>query len=254
MHIGAVTAISVSSSGWIATGGQDCTIHVFPIHRQHDSSCTKQHMRFQEHSLPIVGLQLVDSGRLFSISKDQTCKVFDVYAESLLASISFPSALTSLAVHTLQDSVFVGAANGNVYRADLWKLAHHQITSSSDKQTGSGSSVKRQPLAVFAATSDQNTVSAVSALSLSLDGSKLAVGYSSGLIAVWDSSSCQKLYFIQHNKTVVTHILFHTQSKQDSALPSFLTPLSKDTAVPNQILSQLPTHHQHHGWQLATLD
>lgn len=210
-HIGPVTALAVNTAGWVATGGQDCSVHVFPLLASVSAPVAAQHFVFHEHSLPITDLRLQDSGRLFSASKDQTCRVFDVFSSVQLASISFPSSLTCLAVPCLEDAVFVGATDGAVYRADLWKLAHHQIVSAD----ATGPAAKRHALAVFSHASDQGPLASVTSVAVSSDGARVAVGFSSGMLSVWESHSGQRLFSLQHCKTAVVRAFFAQASTEN---------------------------------------
>ena len=61
------------------------------------------------------GVGAGEDQRLFSVSLDHSLKIFDIPSKHVITSITFPSFLTSIAVHHLDEFVCVGAGDNNIY-------------------------------------------------------------------------------------------------------------------------------------------
>jgi hypothetical protein len=60
--------------------------------------------------------QPIFQGKLFSVSKDQTCKAYCLTSGQVLLSVAFKSPLTAVVVSINCDLVCVGAENGSIFR------------------------------------------------------------------------------------------------------------------------------------------
>lgn len=144
-HLGAITSLSCNENGMVAIASEDQAVSVVHLAAllasipsqtslaaqlsasTRSSSTVDSYAvptaRLHEHTQGIVQLKLSRDGRVFSISKDHTLKISDAVSETRIASISFPSALTCFAVSPNEETVYVGAQDGNVYKLNLWDIS-----------------------------------------------------------------------------------------------------------------------------------
>jgi len=187
--------MTVSPNGeWLAVGCSDGIIHILNIPallfcKIEDA----EKMTFAQHSLPVSDLKFSSSSRwLYSCSLDQTCKIWSFCEKLLLASISFPTILNCLALSPIEDSVYVGGGDGNIYKIDTWTIKGNDFNVMSN--------IQNLPQ-IFRGNHSVNCID------LNIDGSLLVSGSEDGLIKVWSSSSCQLLQTLpQQFKGSVTHL------------------------------------------------
>jgi len=149
-------------------------------------------MTFSNHSLPVSDLRFSGtSRRLCSCSLDQTCKIWSIDIASLLCSVSFPTLLQCVAISPMEDSIYVGGADGNVYKFDLWDVKMHDFNIVDN--------IQKLPQ-IF---KGQNSVNSID---LNLDGSLLVSGSDDGCVRVWSSSTCQLIHTYQQHKGPVIHV------------------------------------------------
>jgi len=175
-----INAMAISPTGeWLAIGCADGIIHVLSVPAVIIFGIEEaEKMSLSQHSLPITDLKFSPtSGRLYSCSADQTCKIWAVGEKSLLVSVSFPTILNCLAISPIEDCIYVGGCDGNIYKIDTWDIKTNDINIMSNVQN-----LQEQ---IF--KGDQS----VNCIDTNIDGSLLVAGYEDGSIKVWSSSSCQ---------------------------------------------------------------
>jgi len=110
---------------------------------------------------------------------------------TLLCSVSFPTLLNCVTTSPMEDSIYVGGADGNIYRIDLWDVKCNDFNIVDN--------IQKLPQ-IF---KGQNSVNSID---LNLDGSLLVSGSDDGCIRVWSSSTCQLIQTFQQHKGPVTHV------------------------------------------------
>jgi pre-rRNA-processing protein IPI3 len=99
--------------------------------------------------------------RVFTVSKDQTCKVHSLASGDLLLDVTFSVGLTSIAVDVAERSVFVGSNSGPIYTFALSSPPRDlKLSLTGDKKTN-----------MFTGHTQE-----VTSLSVSTDGFTLASG------------------------------------------------------------------------------
>lgn len=200
-HLGAITSISCNESGLVAIASEDQTISVIHLAtllgplsglqsnlgQQLSASVNSKSTldnytlpttRLHEHTQGIVQIKILNDGRVFSISKDHTLKISDASSSTRIASFSFPSALTCFALSPNEETVYLGAQDGNIYKIDLWDIvskpssALSSTTSMSNPTNAFGANYDwtssiTSSLAEWAAAESSTDVSAVMDASLS---------------------------------------------------------------------------------------
>jgi WD40 repeat protein len=192
-------------------------------------------VKLHEHTQSIVQLKICNDGRVFSISKDHTLKISDSVSQTRIASFSFPSALTCFCMSPNEEVLYAGSAEGTIFKLNLWDL----VTRSSSASTNGSSSLSNiaganydwsssisSSLAEWASSenvmSDPSGSAAktgssssdiepnayhghtqpVSAVSISLDGSRVVSSAMDGTVVVWDERTCQVIHRVSPIKGV----------------------------------------------------
>jgi len=189
-----ITAMVISPTNeWLSVGCEDGIIHVLRVSMLLSGNANESEaMTFSNHSLPISGLCFsATSRRLYSCSLDQTCKIWSMDISTLLCSVSFPTLLNCVTISPMEDSIYVGGVDGNIYRIDLWDVKSNDFSIVDN--------IQKLPQ-IF---KGQNSVNSID---LNLDGSLLVSGSDDGCIRVWSSSTCQLIQTYQQHKGPVTHV------------------------------------------------
>lgn len=139
-HYKSVTCLAFSPcASFLITGSQDALIHLWDLaacvlctsdwpRRPYDlcrlvdatqaSATPRPVATLSNHTLPITALAVsfgADVARLYSVSTDCTCKVWDLLTHSLLASFSAPCVLTAVAVDILEQNLVLGSVDGRIF-------------------------------------------------------------------------------------------------------------------------------------------
>lgn len=77
---------------------------------------------FSDHALPVTDLWIGHGGLaalLATVSKDRTCKIYDIASGVMLVSFVFQEMITAVTIDRLETGLFIGTSLGNIY--------HHRI-------------------------------------------------------------------------------------------------------------------------------
>ncbi|XP_017893318.1 WD repeat-containing protein 18 [Ceratina calcarata] len=132
-HYQTVSCLSFSKDGSLfASGAEDGLVFVWSLYRVLNDDRPAPVHAFSHHSLPVKDLRFGHGGplgRLFSVSLDRTCNVYDPASGSLLLTLVFNVPLTSVCVNARESDLFVGCTDGAVYRFNLHEpprgIEHH---------------------------------------------------------------------------------------------------------------------------------
>ena len=142
-HFKAVTALRLSSDGCLLVScAEDSLIHVWDVtsvvssavdavdgtsvgkgHGSAAPSFSPLHS-FGDHSLPVTDVFLAQGtlGRttlMLSVSKDRTCKLYDLASLSTLWSVTLPVSLESVCANATFSTAFLGASDGRIFSLQL---------------------------------------------------------------------------------------------------------------------------------------
>lgn len=145
---------------------------------------------FSDHSLPITDMCISKTGlhgRLFTVSGDRTCKIYDLACGEMLLNVVFDNPLTSIVLDVMELSIFVGTFEGKIYQQTLTNPPRNkELVVESAAQTPDSST--------FCFHSDS-----VTCLSVSLDGNTLMSGAHDEYIVLWHIPSRQPVRTIRHH-------------------------------------------------------
>jgi WD40 repeat protein len=185
VHFQAVSCICFSSV-YIASGSLDGTVKVWDKALCRSEQNLVPEYSFAAHSQEVSNIHFGLSGdygcHFFTGSKDGSVIVYDLFDGSVLAKFAFPSPCVSFAVDACEIFIMVGCVDGNVYILDI-ESNNSEISAAMEKN-GFHSSNENCALKI-------SNASVVSALCLSLDDSRLIVGYEDGSIRFWDVATRQ---------------------------------------------------------------
>ena len=129
--------------------------------------------------------------RLFTSSKDESGRIYDITSGSFLLEVTFSVPLSSVAIDSTESNVFYGTFNGDIHTFSLTSpprdLKTMMTKSSSNTFVGHASEV--------------------GCLSVSLDGLTLASGSTDHTVKLWHVQSKQCVRTLNH-KDEITNLLF----------------------------------------------
>lgn len=225
-HYQPIRCVCVTEDGSsIITGGDDAIVHCWSFSSLVDGARNVAQntptWSFSNHSLPVTDL-CVDSfgakSRVFTISADQTCRLYDISTSEQLATFVFDTGLSQVISHTAQSTFYVGTLMGHIYRVSLYPVSmksEYHVSTSTDKN-----------LLVFNGHSAE-----VTCLVLNIDGSILASGSKDMSVKLWHTSSGQCIRTLPH-KGSITNLL----------ITSYPSQLSSELFSPVAGLKQLERH------------
>lgn len=150
---------------------------------------------FSDHSLPVTDMHISKTGmhgRLFTVSSDRSCKVYDMTCGEMLLNLIFDEPLSSLTLDVLELNAFVGSTEGKIYKINLTNAPRNR-----DILINNGGNHD-----VFS-----SHTKAVSCLSVSLNGELLMSGSNDEQVILWHIASRQPVRFLRH-KGAITNAFF----------------------------------------------
>lgn len=124
---------------------------------------------------------------------DICTQVWDVFTQSRLFNISFPSALTCLEVTPTENTAYVGSKDGKIYKINFASLKE------SDSDFGMNLEDKEDNEDVYCFIGHKESITSVKG---SFDFTKVVSTSTDQSIIVWDESTCQKLSILTIHKGV----------------------------------------------------
>lgn len=224
-HYQSISSIKFSSCGtFLVSGGDDTrcmvwkTLDLISVYSNNngegDISSIKPFASFNDHTLPITDLQILESGlindiRLYTVSHDSTLRIYDIMTKRLLTTFVLPYSIECLTKDPANRAIYVGLSNGLIRIIPLYQinvhtsvlesiggngkiisldhdpnftnsLVHHQQKLSASSINNNGNLVKNKN------TVDDNKPILVTQLSISLDGTNLISGDSVGRVFISD--------------------------------------------------------------------
>jgi len=140
---------------------------------------------WNDHALPVTGVHVGHGGpssRVFTVSLDQTCKVYCMGSGQLLLSVSFSLPLTSVCCDVMEDSVYVGTKTGDIFTFSLLNPPR-DVSVPADK---------------LSKTVLTGHTAQVSCLAVSMDGLSLASGGDDNCVRLWHLKSGQCTRTLDH--------------------------------------------------------
>ncbi|KAF0694745.1 Aste57867_14421 [Aphanomyces stellatus] len=216
-HYKAVSALRLTSDdAFIVSGGDDAVVHVWRLLDLLDASSSDSALQsgavplhtWTDHVLPITSIHCGLgglNGRVFTSSLDRTVKVYDLATGANVVSITCPSFVNVCAADSMENRLFLGAGDGQIYTVDLHAAAAAATAAAARiVMTHNGT-----PFAKEALSSDGfvGHEAPVTSLVVSVCGQYVLSGDDDGAVRVWDSVSRQALRTISLLKGGVSSML-----------------------------------------------
>ncbi|XP_023944886.2 WD repeat-containing protein 18 [Bicyclus anynana] len=155
---------------------------------------------FSDHFLPVTDMCISKNGmhgRLFTVSSDRTCKIYDLTSGEVLLNLVFDEPLSAICLDILELNVFVGSVEGKIFQFSLTNAPRSRD---------------------MLMNNDNNSVvlsahtKAVTCLSASLNGELLVSGGNDDQVILWHIRSRQPIRIIRH-KGSITNAFFSLNYK-----------------------------------------
>ncbi|EAL63106.1 WD40 repeat-containing protein [Dictyostelium discoideum AX4] len=211
-HYNKISCITFTKDDfYIITAGDDGIINCWSFEQclDRDVSLLRARNSFSDHSLGITSIVCSFGGcnsRLFSVSLDRTCKIWDLVTGRCINSIIFPTYLTSVCLDSTETTCYVGGGDGIIYQTDLIQLNPQSIqllniNNNNNNNNNQNKNNKNNSLAAQSFTNENEVgnkrktfnghTKAITSISLSMDGSLLISGSIDGNCNIWDTFSRQ---------------------------------------------------------------
>ncbi|EGG14937.1 WD40 repeat-containing protein [Cavenderia fasciculata] len=212
-HYNKITTITFTRDDcFLLSGGDDGVINVWTLESllNKEESLMRTKTSFTDHSLGITSIYCGYGGsnsRVYSVSNDRTCRVWDLVQQRAITSIVFPTNLTSVVVDASETVLYVGGGDGVIYQTDLISLSQTSLDMQHSQQqqsfvTNVSNQLQQQLKKTFVSSSSKS----ITALNLSFDGSLLISGTLDGQCNIWDTFSRQTVRSIASLKGAITSI------------------------------------------------
>lgn len=172
---------------------------------------------FSDHALAVTDLWIGLGGLaalLATVSKDRTCKIYDLASGTMLISLVFQEVITAVTLDRIETGLFIGTSLGNIYHHHLQpppRTREYHITDEdkiNNKFTGHSK--------------------AITCLALSLDEQTLISGSDDCMVITWNIQSRAILKTIPHKgaitniKLIITpQVMFHKEIKLELITKNF---------------------------------
>ncbi|KZP01727.1 WD40 repeat-like protein [Calocera viscosa TUFC12733] len=208
-HYRAVTVARFSDDGLaLATASEDSGVAIWLISslldEENQNRLPAAWWMPTDHTLAVTDLQFgmgaFPSCRLFSVSLDMTCKVWDPSTKSLLTTFVFPAPLSLLAVERTERTLFVASAEGEIFQMNMFRQKRGAFAGTMQAVGGGGGSEAVRLGEEGEEKRHIKTEQPLKSLAISLTSSLLLAGTSDGQILLYDLASHQLLRSIGAHK------------------------------------------------------
>ncbi|CAI5712976.1 unnamed protein product [Peronospora destructor] len=225
-HYKRVSALVLTSdNSHLITAGEDALVHVWRLidllDEPNAASSFQQGVTplvsFTDHVLPVTSLHVGLGGvnaRIYTSSLDRTCKIWSLNSSQCLYSVSCPSYVNACVADPMEQRLFMGCGNGQIYALDL-NVAATSVSAASARiasaSTGllaaNGIDVSPWGSEALLPDSFNGHESSVTTLQIHASGAFLVSGDESGVVHVWDSLSRQSLRTVKLFKGKITALV-----------------------------------------------
>ncbi|KZT59866.1 WD40 repeat-like protein [Calocera cornea HHB12733] len=208
-HYRAVTCCKFSDDGKaLATASEDSGISVWLVSslldEENQQSLPAAWWMPTDHTLAVTdlkfGMGAFPACRLFSVSLDMTCKVWDLTTKTLITTFIFPAPLSLLALERTERTLFAASAEGEIFQMNLFRQKPG-ARAGTLQAIGGGGGGEAVRLAEDGEEKRRIKVDQpLRSLAISLTSALLLAGTSTGTINIYDLSSHQLLRAINTHR------------------------------------------------------
>ncbi|CAI5757441.1 unnamed protein product [Candida verbasci] len=192
-HYQGINVIKVSCCGnFLITGGEDARVIVWNLFDSincFDQAQIKPYWSITDNTLPITDLILNDTGiisdlKLYTVSKDNTLRIYDIITKSLLTTFILPDSIESVCKDPANRVLYVGLSSGLIRPVPLYHINPYNSTLESIGGNNKIITLENDPDLKNPFVHHQGN--SVTYLILSLDGTCLLSGDSKGQVYASD--------------------------------------------------------------------
>lgn len=198
-HLHRITALAFTDDDdLILTASADALVNAFSIATVLDTKRSPTEnpepvLRLTAHTLPVVAMAVGYAGvaaRVATASSDRTLRIWHLASASCLATVLLPSPPVQMVFASHESVIFVGLVDGTLSSAILPNLPFGSVRS------------VQQTDCIPPPHSPSDDLLAVSSLALSPKGCELVVGYSDGVVRIYDVGTRVQLHsYSKHSTT-----------------------------------------------------
>lgn len=134
-HFQCINCLRFTDNGsHFASGGNDGMVMVWNLTQlvtmDDEGKIGEPLYSFNDHGLPVTDIHIGTGGLrayMYTISIDRSCKVYDLSTGGLLLNIVFRASLHSITVDSLENKVFVGTNNGNIFDFNIGRAPRTKV-------------------------------------------------------------------------------------------------------------------------------
>lgn len=185
-HLQTVTVIAFTDDSLgVLSGGADGAVHLFALHELVDvcggdeRKAATAKVSLRGHTLPVSVLAVGYGGsgsRIVTGGHDRSVKVWHLHSGRCVGTIRLTSRATAGVIGPDESFAYIGCADGRVIVIELMGLTQ-------------GTAVSCNDMAGIEAPVDGDEEVSVMGMSLSPEGKELVVGYSDGIVRIFDAYS-----------------------------------------------------------------
>eukprot|EP00053_Salpingoeca_punica_P002320 m.37184 g.37184 ORF g.37184 m.37184 type:complete len:476 (+) comp11516_c0_seq1:158-1585(+) len=210
-HYRRVTSLVLTrDSSALVSASEDATVRVWPLGSLVDTnSDSEPQFVWSDHALPVTDVYCGFGGsgcRIATVSRDRTCKIYELASGRMLASVLFPSELTAVCMDASEQCLYVGAADGAIYQLPL------------QGRSEDGDFIRARDLKPTRQQTFIGHSKAITSLDVQSDGTVLCSSSEDGQVLLWHTDSCQNIRALQCSAPV-TNARFCARSLVRSSRP-----------------------------------
>ncbi|KAI0331448.1 WD40 repeat-like protein [Cubamyces sp. BRFM 1775] len=203
----------------LLAGSEDSGVSVWSTPRLVDETLQNElptpYCSFTDHTLPVTdivcGVGPFPSCRIITASVDHTVKLWDPASKTLLTTFYFPQPITCISWDPTERLFFAASADGSIHQVNLFRQREDKYSRAAMEAVGgAGVSDVIRINDIDPKDAKKRLISIgepVTAMTISLSGSMLLAGTTSGLIHIYDIASHQQLRTLSsHKGMAITHL------------------------------------------------
>lgn len=255
-HYQSVSALKTTNDGsFLVSAGKDARVLIWKITDlvsfvKDDDSIVRPFHVISDNTLEVTDIFINNSiyqdTKLYTVSKDSTIRVYDILKFQLISTFTIGQQIESITVDSADRAIYIGLSNGNIRQINLYEP--NPATNILEAKGGYGKVITLSEDHQLTNTLTHHSPHPVTSLCLSLDGSLLISGDSSGKVTVSDVVSKQVVKELKELGSSITDIKVlnvyksvgnQVVEKTNKAIPQFKRVISNRNPKEQDVVYQI---------------
>ncbi|CCH44739.1 Pre-rRNA-processing protein [Wickerhamomyces ciferrii] len=255
-HYQSVNVLKTTSDGsYLVSGGKDARVLIWKIidlisFVKDDDKVIKPVQIISDNTLEITDIFINNSihqdSKIYTVSRDSTIRVYETTNFQLISTFIVGQQVESIVVDSADRAIYLGLNNGNIRQINIYEP--NPATNVLEAKGGYGKVITLSEDHQLTNTLTHHSPNPVTSLGLSLDGSLLVSGDSSGKITISDVLSKQIVKELKELNSKITNIevfsthknaLNQTIDKTSKAIPPFKRVISNKNPKEQDVVFQV---------------